>query len=35
MKLVRSEIEITAPAQKIWNIIIDFEHYPRPLSLEQ
>ena len=28
MKLVRSEIEINAPAQKIWNIIIDFEHYP-------
>ena len=28
MKLVRSEIDINASAQKIWNIIIDFEHYP-------
>ena len=28
MKVVRSEIDIGAPAEKVWKIVIDFEHYP-------
>jgi uncharacterized protein YndB with AHSA1/START domain len=28
MKEVRSEIEIAAPAQKVWNILTDLERYP-------
>ena len=28
MKEVRSEIEIAAPAQKVWGIITDLERYP-------
>ncbi|QHT68254.1 SRPBCC domain-containing protein [Rhodocytophaga rosea] len=28
MKTVRTEITIHAPAEKIWNILMDFEQYP-------
>ena len=28
MKEVRSEIEIAAPAQKVWGIVTDLERYP-------
>jgi hypothetical protein len=28
MKVVRSEIEINAPAQKVWDVIVDLERYP-------
>ncbi len=28
MKVTRSEIEIDAPVEKVWNIIIDLERYP-------
>ena len=28
MKVTRSEIDINAPAKKVWNIIIDLERYP-------
>ena len=28
MKVTRSEIDINAPAEKVWNIIIDLERYP-------
>ena len=28
MKVTRSEIDIDAPVEKVWNIIIDLERYP-------
>ncbi len=28
MKVNRSEIDIDAPVEKVWNIIIDLERYP-------
>lgn len=29
MKVTRSEIDIDAPAEKVWSIIIDLERYPQ------